>query len=80
LKGFNLEKYRPRVMLIEDNSRGADSSVTNWLKKKRYRRVHRIACNDWYVPVADCKVFRRKRFILSLRLLKWKFERVFNRK
>ncbi len=75
LKGFDLQTYRPRLMLFEDRSRSADPSVKDHLFRNGYARVHRTGWNDWYVPVADRNRFLIQRFKLKLRLIKWALQR-----
>lgn len=53
LKGFSPEKYRPRIMLIEDNSNKTDPSVQNYMKSKGYVIFKRTGVNDWYALEND---------------------------
>jgi FkbM family methyltransferase len=76
LRGFTLDRHRPRLLLVEDNSRDTDRRVHNWLWAAGYRRVHRTGVNDWYVAAADIRRFRRERVILFLRLWKWRLRRL----
>lgn len=49
LRGFDIQKYRPRLMIIEDNL--PNRLKVHWhIKKKGYRLVKRTGCNNWYVP------------------------------
>lgn len=75
LKGFSLDRYQPRVILLEDNSHGADWSVRNYLRQRNYIRVHRTGVNDWYVQSKDAAYFAKQRVILMLRLGKWAGQR-----
>lgn len=77
LSGLSLDCFQPRIILIEDNSYGADSSVKNHLQQQGYIRVHRTGVNDWYVQPQDIKFFLKERTILSLRLGKWWLKRYF---
>ncbi|MBE0603335.1 MAG: FkbM family methyltransferase [Deltaproteobacteria bacterium] len=53
LKGFSLEKYRPRIVLIEDNSNQTDPTVQNHMKSKGYELFNRTGVNDWYAAESD---------------------------
>ncbi|MBE9224280.1 FkbM family methyltransferase [Phormidium sp. LEGE 05292] len=75
LKGFSIEHFKPRIILVEDNSQGKDVCVRNYLKLHGYVRVHRTGVNDWYVNYQDAVFFSFKRIILVLRLVKWWFMR-----
>lgn len=48
LKGFNLERWRPRLILIEDKVHSLDKH--RHLKRHGYRLVKRTSFNNWYVP------------------------------
>jgi len=49
LKGADLEAIRPKIILVEDNSGGMDSSVADFLRAFGYRREQTVGCNDMYV-------------------------------
>jgi len=66
LRGFDLERYRPAVMLVEDHLQRLE--VHRHLVGRGYRLVKRTGCNNWYVP-------REAEFSLSTpgeRFLLWK--------
>jgi hypothetical protein len=48
LRGLNLERYRPRLILVEDKL--VYLSKHRWLKDKGYRLAKRTAFNNWYIP------------------------------
>jgi FkbM family methyltransferase len=48
LKGFSLERWRPMILLVEDNSNFENNIVSNYLKKFGYVRFMRTGVNDWY--------------------------------
>jgi FkbM family methyltransferase len=48
LRGFNLAKYRPRLLLIEDKLQ--DLSKVNYLAAQGYRLARRTCLNNWFVP------------------------------
>ncbi len=52
LRGFDILRHKPRLMLIEDNLPDR-LRVHAYVKKHGYRLVKRTGCNNWYVPQAD---------------------------
>lgn len=48
LKGFDLKVFNPRVLVIEDNSNGIDTSVRDWLMERGYLERYRCAHNVFY--------------------------------
>lgn len=49
LKGFNLDRYRPRLLFVEDH-------LLNWethrhIRAHGYRLVKRTQLNNWYIPM-----------------------------
>ncbi len=48
LKGFSIERWKPTVILIEDNSNSEKSDVRNYLKNFGYLPFKRTGVNDWY--------------------------------
>ena len=75
LKGFSIERFAPKLILIEYNSIGCDTSVRDHLASYGYLRVHRTGVNDWYVTKCNSSRFLKQKIILSLRLLKWSLQR-----
>jgi FkbM family methyltransferase len=53
LKGFSMEKFRPRILLIEDNSNQTDPIIENYMKRKGYVIFRRTGVNDWYALEND---------------------------
>jgi FkbM family methyltransferase len=49
LDGFNLERWRPRLILIEDHV--LDLRLHRLLQQRGYKWVRRTGLNAWYVPV-----------------------------
>lgn len=47
-KGFSLDRWKPTVILVEDNSNFENFDVSNYLKKFGYSRFMRTGVNDWY--------------------------------
>ncbi len=48
LRGFNIEKYKPGLILLEDKHVYLDKH--RYLKKHGYRLVKRTTFNCWYIP------------------------------
>jgi FkbM family methyltransferase len=79
LRGFNLEKYHPALILIEDHLLKLDKH--RFLVRHGYRLVDRIGYNQWYVPLASryplrprtgpFELFRKMYLSLPLRKLKF---------
>jgi FkbM family methyltransferase len=49
LAGFDLRRYRPRVLLIEDNVRGGDPALTDYMAPLPYVHVAQLKVNRVYV-------------------------------
>ena len=52
LDGFNVERFRPRVLVIE-NDRQSGQAIEPYLGRKGYRKLHRQRINDFYVRADD---------------------------
>jgi len=52
LRGFSLQKYRPRLLLVEDHLYGLRThrKTQLYLMQRNYRLVKRTTLNNWYVP------------------------------
>lgn len=48
LEGLSIEKWRPTILLVEDNSNFVDDSVCAYLRHYDYVRFKRTGVNDWY--------------------------------
>jgi FkbM family methyltransferase len=53
LKGFSLDRWKPRILIIEDNSSGTNDEVLNYLQQRNYVRIRNTGCNDWYCRQDD---------------------------
>jgi FkbM family methyltransferase len=53
LRGFDIGKWRPRLLLLEDHVR--DLTKHRYMTRRGYRLVRRTGFNAWYVP-DDCPV------------------------
>lgn len=56
LRGFSIERWRPIVILVEDNSNFEDAAVSNYLKPFGYIRFMRTGVNDWYAHKKNSKL------------------------
>src|SRR5262249_16658771 len=72
LRGFSIARYRPRLILIEDDVQ--DLSKHAYLKAHGYKLVPRTALNNWYVPKQTdfpVSMFGRWQIIRKLYLATW---------
>jgi len=76
IRGFDFKCFKPRLLLIEDNTRGKERRIPRLLKENNYVRVHRTGWNDWYVPLECASGFLFRRICLRLRLFKWAIQRL----
>lgn len=53
LKGFNLNRWRPRICIIEDNSGFLDNKVSKHMKKNGYIPFKITGVNIWYAHLQD---------------------------
>ncbi len=51
--GFDLDMYRPRVLVVEDNQEGKDTSIPKLLTKHGYRDLGWLAVNRLYIREDD---------------------------
>lgn len=56
LKGFDMARWRPRLMLMEDNSNHEDLAVPEYLREQGYVQLARTGVNDWYAHASDSLV------------------------
>jgi FkbM family methyltransferase len=49
LGGFDLHKYKPKVLMIEDNARGADPALANYMATMPYTQIAWLEVNRVYV-------------------------------
>lgn len=65
LKGFNLHRHRPVLLLVEDHLH--ELSAHTFIRKQGYRLIKRTGLNNWYVPN---ETPLRAAFIQRLRLFR----------
>ncbi len=56
LRGWNLARWRPRILIVEDNSRGLDLAVPKYLSAQGYTCFHHKGVNDWYARIEDSEL------------------------
>ena len=77
LKGFDLERWKPRVLVLEDNSGGHDRRVLRWLNAHGYECFYNDGLNDWYAKRDDKalltpeRVKRERRRRIRARIYEW---------
>lgn len=59
LKGFDLAKWRPRVLVVEDNSAGANPEVGKYLQNNGYVAVFALEFNVYYVHKDEAALLKR---------------------
>jgi len=65
LRGFSLERWKPRIAIIEDNSNLSDRSVAQYLRDRGYIRFYRTGVNDWYAAPSERKLRNLLPLVLS---------------
>lgn len=56
LEGFSLKLWRPRVLIIEDNSILLGNGLRETLARQGYVRFRRTGVNDWYAAQDDAAI------------------------
>lgn len=59
LSGFDLERWKPKVLFVEDNSRGKDIGVREFFKDKPYTLVTWLEVNAVYVRNDQTSTLRK---------------------
>ena len=57
LRGLDLRRFAPTVLVIEDNSLGRDQSVDNYLREQGYVARYRTRINVFYTPEGEAREF-----------------------
>jgi FkbM family methyltransferase len=58
LEGFDLERYRPRVVILEDNSIDGNASVSRHMADHGYVHFRRTGVNEWYAHESDAELVK----------------------
>jgi FkbM family methyltransferase len=56
LEGFTLEKHRPRIVIMEDNSITGDPRVAKYMADRGYVHFRRTGVNEWYAHESDVEL------------------------
>jgi FkbM family methyltransferase len=62
LNGFDIGKWKPRILIIENNSI-EDRSVDAFMNKNGYVRFKRTGVNDWYAAREDKQLLNIKNLV-----------------
>ena len=60
IEGFSLERWKPMIILIEDNSSFENNTVSKYLKNFGYFRFQRTGVNDWYAHRTNKRLVNMK--------------------
>ena len=85
LSGFDLARWRPRLILIEDHV--TNLATHRFLTRAGYRLIRRTGLNGWYVPRAQAprvglgwwQIARKYYFTLPIRVLRGRKRRLRDR-
>jgi FkbM family methyltransferase len=53
LKGFDISRWKPRLVILEDNTNGLDKVVPLLMQKHGYHCFKHVGFNDWYAHASD---------------------------
>ncbi len=53
LRGFSLTRWKPRLVIVEDNSNFRECAVRLYLKRAGYKPFLVTGCNVWYASASD---------------------------
>jgi len=71
LRGLDLNRWNPRVLVVEDNTGGRDRKIRRYLRANGYRCFLYDGLNDWYARKSDPELLSlRRRFVESCRQIK----------
>lgn len=59
LKGLDFTRHAPRLMLIEDNSKGTNPALHEFMKDKPYKSVGWLEVNEIYIRNDQAELFER---------------------
>lgn len=58
LEGFDLERFRPRILIVEDNSIDGDAGVARHMAARGYVHFKRTGVNEWYAQRTDSELVK----------------------
>ena len=59
LRGFNLDHWRPRVLIIEDHDRSPSSPIAQYMENRGYEAVGMIRINRVYIRLEEQALLQR---------------------
>jgi FkbM family methyltransferase len=74
LEGFDLETYRPRIVIVEDNSVNGNVSVARHMADHGYVHFRRTGVNEWYARGSDVELIKPaeiRRFERAKQIQRW---------
>jgi FkbM family methyltransferase len=78
LEGFDLDRYRPRIVILEDNTVGGDAGVIKRMTEHGYVHFKRTGVNEWYARANDAELIepqKIRRFERTKRIQQWDRQR-----
>jgi FkbM family methyltransferase len=75
LKSFDFKKYRPRLIVTEDNFKDSDKSVRLFLKANGYNVIARDRINYWFAENSEIKHFFYDFLHSKIRFIRWDLKR-----
>jgi FkbM family methyltransferase len=73
-RSCDLTRWRPRIIIAEDNSVTGDPLVRHYLRRFGYHLACRTGVNNWYVRLSDLHRFAGRRLRLALLQCRWALE------
>jgi FkbM family methyltransferase len=74
LKGLSIDRFAPRVVIVEDNSGEGENGVAAHLAARGYIRFLRTGVNDWYGRETDRLLQPESISKWRILLKRWQFE------
>jgi FkbM family methyltransferase len=74
LEGFDLERYRPRIVILEDNTVDGDAAVAKHMTERDYVHFKRTGVNEWYARASDAELIEPdqiRRFERAKKIQRW---------
>lgn len=74
LEGFDLERYQPRIVILEDNTIEGDASVSSHMADHGYVHFKRTGVNEWYARESDAELVKPEeisKFERAIRIQRW---------
>jgi FkbM family methyltransferase len=70
IEGFSLQRWQPRIVIVEDNSNGESATTCQQLAGHGYVRFMRTGVNDWFARRSDRElVTLRNRMTVTAKVL-----------